>query len=530
MSEIWSKDKMKILLFCPIKETNKEKSINHIQSIYNQILKNKPSYIECDLFYIETDPYPDIVNNLKYKWEQVYNKVKSQDYDYVLCIEEDIYPPADILNKFDFNYDILSGFYKFRNTNYFTITKNNQYINPYLYNGEIIEVDFTPFGCLLISKKAIIDIIPYMDWSGIDAEFSYIAKQKGYKLYAHTGIICSHYKKLYVKLNKIENILFVVPHFNITGGIRRCIEMAQTFAELGYNTYIYPINLTNYQYWGIAEYIVNDLNKEYDIAFFLESSSRYIEKVKSKAKVILVNSYQPEIYQKLYSKYSEDCIFIGCGSNWIKNFNFEVIGYTIVGGINTHFWKEIFIGQEVSNKFTILFPRKMDNPEFRGIPYIIETAKRLHNIKEVKENWEWIGFDTENIKKEFWKPLEEYNIKAIKIEDDLQLLSTYLNSDVVIYPIEYGIWNNICAEGMATGNLSMGTEFSTCDFLFNNITGIVIERNLEYIEKKFKDILDGKIDINKITNNGKEFIKQFDWQNVCLKILDVVLNKAQWSQ
>jgi len=265
---------MKLLLFCPIKETNKEKSIIHIQSIYNQILKNKPAFIECDLFYIETDPYPDIVNNLKYKWEQVYNKVKSQDYDYVLCIEEDIYPPADILNKLDFNYDILSGFYKFRNTNYFTITKNNQYINPYLYNNEIIEVDFVPFGCLLISKKAIIDIIPSMDWSGIDAEFSYIAKQKGYKLYAHTGIICSHYKKPYVKLDKIESILFVVPHFNITGGIRRCIEMAQTFDELGYNPYIYPINLTNYQYWGIADYIVNDLNKEYDIAFFLESSSR----------------------------------------------------------------------------------------------------------------------------------------------------------------------------------------------------------------------------------------------------------------
>jgi glycosyltransferase involved in cell wall biosynthesis len=77
---------------------------------------------------------------------------------------------------------------------------------------------------------------------------------------------------------------------------------------------------------------------------------------------------------------------------------------------------------------------------------------------------------------------------------------------------------------MATVSEAIGTPFASTDFLLNNLTGIVVERNIEYIEQKFKEILDGKIDIDRITSNGLQYIQQFNWHNVCLRILDIVLN------
>jgi len=38
---------------------------------------------------------------------------------------------------------------------------------------------------------------------------------------------------------------------------------------------------------------------------------------------------------------------------------------------------------------------------------------------------------------------------------------------------------------MATGSEAIGTPFASTDFLLNNLTGIVVERNIEYIERRY---------------------------------------------
>ncbi len=193
---------MKILLFSPIYHKRKEEGITHIKKIYNQITKNL-SNVKVDIFYITDDPYDNIFLNLAYKWNLVKEKVSRENYDYVLCIEEDVYPPKDILKKMlsavkKYNYEIISGLYKFRDGEWkdeYMIFKNNVPIKEGIHfkKGDIIEVDRIPFGCLFLHREVVEKIMGNLDIGG-DATFNNLAKLHNYTLYAHTGIICEHYK------------------------------------------------------------------------------------------------------------------------------------------------------------------------------------------------------------------------------------------------------------------------------------------------------------------------------------------------
>ncbi len=181
----------KILLFVPAKH-----DVEHVPNIMSI---EKPSDAVYDVLILKDDPHVDIWRNLVYKWHDAMLVCLDRGYDYLFCVEQDIFLPDDALIKLlAARLPIVSGLYVYReNDEEFNgkimCFKNNQPIVPGLdfVQGDIVNVDRIPLGCLLLQREVVEKVIVHMDTGG-DATFCHEAKKHGYRLSCHTGVLCGH--------------------------------------------------------------------------------------------------------------------------------------------------------------------------------------------------------------------------------------------------------------------------------------------------------------------------------------------------
>lgn len=110
------------------------------------------------------------------------------DYTHLLIVEADTIPPTDAIDKLlNNNVDVVSGLYRYRDEE-----KNIVAWGEKETDKNIVEVDGTGTGCLLLSRKALKN-----DWTydQIDADYPYMDKlrKNGIQPYLNKTVVCKHF-------------------------------------------------------------------------------------------------------------------------------------------------------------------------------------------------------------------------------------------------------------------------------------------------------------------------------------------------
>jgi len=219
----------KVLLGGPVSD--------HHDYCYDQFLKTVKnlSYPNLDIFFVDNSKdnkfynkiskeFPtaklDYNENVKIRLAESRNivreKVLKEGYDYLFCLDQDVIPPSDIIEKLvNQSKKIITGIYYNPFTKFNPITGNNEtrvlptiWVKSLRYenqlvtikkeiidSGKVIKIDSCGTGCILIHRD-VLEKIKFRwedDKPGVDDVFFCIDAQKlGYEIHADTSIVCEH--------------------------------------------------------------------------------------------------------------------------------------------------------------------------------------------------------------------------------------------------------------------------------------------------------------------------------------------------
>lgn len=180
------------------------------KAIYDQ---QRPKDVEVD-FQFFYGYNVDQVRNLIAHWAV-------NGYDYLWAVDSDIsFPPDTLRRLLEHNRDVVSAVYRQRIPGTYVVElyekNNNGGVSniPWenLRDRGLVEVDACGFGCVLI-KSDVLRAVGYPQFeyhSAInhehtiseDVDFCRKARDRGYKIYADTSILCDHYGQIIFGMNQ----------------------------------------------------------------------------------------------------------------------------------------------------------------------------------------------------------------------------------------------------------------------------------------------------------------------------------------
>ena len=138
----------------------------------------------------------------------IVQKFLATDSDYLMMIDSDIVPPANILNLADFNKDIITPlmFIKQKGTLIPLFLRRNKDgihdVDDYLEKTGLQEVDATGTGCIII-KREVVEKMKHLfrneyDADGVktlgnDFSFCQRAKELGFRVWVHLDYVSDHH-------------------------------------------------------------------------------------------------------------------------------------------------------------------------------------------------------------------------------------------------------------------------------------------------------------------------------------------------
>lgn len=171
---------------------------------YSQVLKDKGfNVIKMPYFNSARDRIVSSRNKLR-------QYVLDNGFDYLLCLEADMIPPFDIIQRLLLhNKDIVSGVYfnnlekdgRIQTLMLLWVNRGDDKDTIYhvskteLDNPRLIEVAMCGLGCVLISRK-VLEKVSFRYQKEVnsfdDVWFCKDAKDNGFNIYGDTGIVCKH--------------------------------------------------------------------------------------------------------------------------------------------------------------------------------------------------------------------------------------------------------------------------------------------------------------------------------------------------
>lgn len=103
----------------------------------------------------------------------------------------------------------------------------------------------------------------------------------------------------------------------------------------------------------------------------------------------------------------------------------------------------------------------------------------------------------------------------------------FSKADVFVAAEKKGGWSNTAAEALAAGVPLIGTSTGTKDFLIHNKTGLLVWRHSYFIRKAIKKLMDDPALRRTLASNGKEKIREFNWQSLARFIETYVSSKLR---
>ena len=201
----------RILVHCPIlRHCNSNKGKRHkycearkslFKAIKHLDTKEHESPLDIDVFFT----YSELVNpkssgwlkNLEYKMNKAREIVITQNYDFLLNIEDDIIIPKDtipvLLNYYEkTKAPIISGLYRLWKNKYKLlcgkVLPKKWLKEEHIENKDFIELYLVCFGCTLIHR----DVLVKVKFNGTDGDFAKQTHQLGFKKILVPSLKCGH--------------------------------------------------------------------------------------------------------------------------------------------------------------------------------------------------------------------------------------------------------------------------------------------------------------------------------------------------
>ncbi len=316
-------------------------------------------------------------------------------------------------------------------------------------------------------------------------------------------------------------IAVILPHLKLFGGVKRYLELGNIFVDMGHQFIVYvpkKKDITWFNFKGdicslstlktetldaiftSEEVFLNDLcaaNSRNKIFYVISKNKALKRIVKKDGVTFFANS--TTTYKRIIKK------------TGVKPF--KAFGGVSVGNVSA------ISNKKTGEEITVLIYGRQSNNNIKGTDIVVKACELLFK-KGFKIKM--LLFDSpvdENAKKQIdgFKTEVPYEfIVNHPVEKNNELFS---KADMFVSAEKKGGWSNTCAEAMTYGIPVIATKIGTEDFLFNNKTGLVIQRNKYSIAKAIKKLIASKEQREKFKKNGFSEIRKFDWKILAEKII-----------
>ena len=310
----------------------------------------------------------------------------------------------------------------------------------------------------------------------------------------------------------------LVGTMNVHGGVRRYFELGNAFVQGGHDYSLFARTLNEKKPWmgflGKQRDYTSWNSERFDIAITGDHECfRDFVAMKADRKVILiVAKFYADRYIKLWREQGPRLRWIGVAAEWDKGME-EIKGVSIPGGVDTDFFTPVFPKKD--RKPVIAFYARLG--EGRGIEKIMSLAEILGDEAD------FIGFDhpgyptaSSGLPK---------NVRIILTPTQEALRNVLQNADIVVSCMRSAGWNNVMAEGAASGCVPIANDAGIKDIILHGRTGFVCDSI--WFEREAADyvrVLAKNPDLmNRMARRASAWIKQFDWNVVAEKLITEAL-------
>lgn len=322
---------------------------------------------------------------------------------------------------------------------------------------------------------------------------------------------------------------FVEPHLELTGGIRRIIELSNRLTARGHDVTIFHSDGSDCRWMKcIAKIKSYDevLKDEHDVIIFNDPNPidyRLVKKANAKLKIFYVlrlykNHLLKGINLKIYLPWNvmtlikknllKSSYLKLANSSWIYYWlkkNMNINSRLLIGGVNTKLFYPIKVDKNF-NEIRILCSGSLE--EWKGTKTVFKA------LEIAKEREPKIVLDT-------------YSGKGIPQE---KMAEKYCLADIFVDgQWNYAGWNNPVAEAMACKMPVVCTDIGGVeDFAFHEKTALLVPpRNSEAMASAILRLIRDKELRDKLSENAYNHIVQFNWDKSTEKLEKILLSELK---
>jgi glycosyltransferase involved in cell wall biosynthesis len=326
-----------------------------------------------------------------------------------------------------------------------------------------------------------------------------------------------------------HNLLFLVPHFGLYGGVLRYFELARAMRANGHDAVITALpGATTFRQrrrpMAAASYadvpilpLGDALERSWNVAVCGDYSSGVmclLPWVDAEVRgAMILNGWQKRA-MNLEQIYLADPDIVIANSSYAAGHYPEVLPSVVAGGVDLGTFNPIGPVRAAGGRVRIAVPGGRDLP-----------AKRLRDAVRACEAASTSGVPVEL---HVWNAgplrLQTAVPHAVHVGLDRRGVADLLRSmDLAICPEEDAGWNNPAAEAMASGVPLICTEAGTTDFAFDGATAVVVEpRRPSSIQEAILRLVEDREEAERLRTTGLEVIRGFGWPKVADRLLVVL--------
>lgn len=307
----------------------------------------------------------------------------------------------------------------------------------------------------------------------------------------------------------------IIPHLDVWGGVRRYLEMGNAFVKMGHQYHLYCLKMGNPWIPFKGDIFKFSDHKQFSHDLVLtgaRDTMELLDDVRGEVKsVMVVDRMYPREYLNVYEKWGNEYFWVGVNHGWRAQFEGRImLGYTCPGGVNTDLFKPD-PSRRQETKRVIFYAR----PQPRANLMELEDGIN-HFLSECPCDWEFVGYDNGDKS----QTINE-RIKFQQNKDQYEMVELMQSADFAISLKNKGMWDNNIAEAMACGCLPIANYSDTIGFLVDG-HNCRIARNAEEVQDALEYFYYNPDEIERISANAQEDIKNYSWVNYCKRYLELM--------
>jgi len=318
-----------------------------------------------------------------------------------------------------------------------------------------------------------------------------------------------------------------LPHSKLYGGVKRFFELGNLFVADGHNFIVFN-EKGDIPDWftfnGRITSISEILNYRLDVLFFTQPDYYpIVNKANAVRKIFyfvkgrenlrhIIRDHSIEIFTNSTN------LFVECK----KRFGIEP--FKAFGGIDTEMYMPLKDKIRDSDEPFVVLAFGRLSKKRKGTRFIIKACERVYRKNK---NIKLILFDTPTDEKAK-RAIEEFKCKVpfeFFVNHPYDRNPELFHMAHVYVSAEYKTgYSNTSAEAMACGIPVIGTISGTREFLFHDVTGLIVKRNSFSIAKAIRKLISDEPLRIRLAIAARKKVEEFSWKNLYSVLLKELKN------